>query len=170
MIKAIVYTSNTGYTAQYANLLANKTGLPVFSLKEAGNKLEDGSNIIYLGWLMAGKIKGYNKAEKHFKVSAVCAVGMAASGTQIDYISKSNSLSPSMPLFMLQGGFDIKKLRGIYKLMMLVMVKTAGKALSKKTDRTPEEEATLQMMLHGGNFVSERNLIPVLEWCKNEVF
>ena len=26
---AIVYTSNTGYTAQYAKLLGEKTGLPV---------------------------------------------------------------------------------------------------------------------------------------------
>ena len=29
---AIVYTSNTGYTAQYAALLGKKTALPVYSL------------------------------------------------------------------------------------------------------------------------------------------
>ena len=32
---AIVYTSNTGYTQQYAKLLGEKTGLPVYSLDEA---------------------------------------------------------------------------------------------------------------------------------------
>ena len=36
---AIVYTSNTGYTAQYAKLLGKKTGLPLYSLAEAGAKL-----------------------------------------------------------------------------------------------------------------------------------
>lgn len=35
MINAIVYTSNTGYTAQYARLLGEKTGMPVYSLDEA---------------------------------------------------------------------------------------------------------------------------------------
>ena len=35
-------------------------------------------------------------------------------------------------------------------MMMNIMVKTAGKALEKKTDRTPEEEDMLDMMLHGG--------------------
>ena len=29
---AIVYTSNTGYTEQYARLLGKRTGLPVYSL------------------------------------------------------------------------------------------------------------------------------------------
>ena len=33
--KAIVYTSNTGYTAQYAALLAKKTGLRAYALNEA---------------------------------------------------------------------------------------------------------------------------------------
>jgi len=33
--KAIVYTSNTGYTAEYAKILGEKAGLPVYSLDEA---------------------------------------------------------------------------------------------------------------------------------------
>ena len=39
MINAIVYTSNTGYTAQYARLLDEKTGMPVYSLDEAEKSL-----------------------------------------------------------------------------------------------------------------------------------
>ena len=34
-IEAIVYTSNTGNTAQYAKLLAARTGLPAYSAQEA---------------------------------------------------------------------------------------------------------------------------------------
>ena len=33
-VNAIVYTSNTGYTARYAGLLGKRTGLPVYSLAE----------------------------------------------------------------------------------------------------------------------------------------
>lgn len=36
---SIVYTSNTGYTREYAVLLGEKTGLPVYSLEEADKKL-----------------------------------------------------------------------------------------------------------------------------------
>ena len=38
-IEAIVYTSMTGFTAQYANMLSNKTGLPAYTLAQAKEKL-----------------------------------------------------------------------------------------------------------------------------------
>ena len=60
------------------------------------------------------------------------------------------------------------KLHGVYKLMMTVMAKTAGKGLADKKDRTPEEDAMLDMMLHGGSRVSEENLADVLAWYENE--
>ena len=46
---SIVYTSNTGYTAEYARLLGEKTGLPVYSLSEAEQKLAAGNCVFYLG-------------------------------------------------------------------------------------------------------------------------
>ena len=57
-MKAIIYTSNAGSTAQYAQLLANELHLPVYSAKEAKKKVPAHSEIIYLGWIMAGGIKG----------------------------------------------------------------------------------------------------------------
>ena len=53
-MKAIIYTSNTGSTAEYAQLLGNELNLPVHSLQQAKNKVLSGSEIIYLGWIMAG--------------------------------------------------------------------------------------------------------------------
>ena len=46
---AIVYTSNTGFTAQYASLLGGETGLPVYSLEDASKSLPQSSPIVYLG-------------------------------------------------------------------------------------------------------------------------
>ena len=159
--KAIIYTSNTGYTAEYAKILGEKTGLPVYSLSETQEK---NIPVIYLGWLMAGSIKGYKKAAKRFEINAVCGVGMGATGSQIKDIKKANNLPDDMPIFSLQGGFDINKLKGIYKFMMNTMKKTAGKALATKQDRTPDEDAMLDLMLNGGNYVSEENLKDVLDW------
>ena len=75
-----------------------------------------------------------------------------------------NKIPSSKPVFTLQGGFDVKKLHGIYKLMMTIMVKTAGKGLANKQDRTQEEDQMLEMMLHGGKYVDEKNLKAILDW------
>lgn len=163
---AIVYTSNTGYTKQYAELLGKETGLPVYSLDEAGKELCQGDSVIYMGWLMAGKIQGYAGALKQFHVEAVCGVGAGATGSQMQELRKANALPEAMPLFTLQGGFDMARLRGVYRLMMEVMVRTAGKKLANKKDRTPEEDMMLDLMLHGGSCVSEENLSSVLNWYR----
>ena len=165
---SIVYTSNTGYTAEYARLLGEKTGLPVYSLSEAEQKLAAGNCVIYLGWLMAGKVQGYKKAAKRYKVQAVCGVGMGGNGSQLQELRKANAISEKTPLFTLQGGFDIQKLSGIYKLMMTIMVKTAGKGLAEKQDRTPEEDVMLEMLTKGGSRVSAENLAVVLDWWNRD--
>ena len=162
--KAIVYTSNTGYTAQYAALLAKKTGLRAYALNEALEKVPEGSAVIYMGWIMAGKIQGFITAVKNYQVAAVCGVGMGASGSQLADVRKANSLGDALPLFTLQGGFDMGRLKGIYKLMMQVMAKTVGKSLAAKQDRTAEEDQMLHLLTQGGSCVSEENLRPVLDW------
>ena len=165
---AIVYTSNTGFTAQYASLLGGETGLPVYSLEEAVKSLTQNSPVVYLGWLTAGKVQGYDKVVTKFNLQALCAVGMAKCGSQMEDVRKSNNLPQGLPLFTLQGGFDLKKLRGIYRLMMLVMSKTVAKKLATKPDRTPDEEDMLDLFQNGGNRVSLENLRPVLAWYEEE--
>ena len=73
-MEAVVYTSNTGSTEHYAKLLGHELSVSVYSTEEAGNKLPAGTEIIYLGWIMAGKIQGYGLARKKYKICAVCAV------------------------------------------------------------------------------------------------
>ena len=163
MITGIVYTSNSGYTAQYARLLGAATGLPVTDTAWGADP-HPGREVIYLGWLMAGKVQGYAKAAKRYRVAAVCGVGMGASGSQLADVRKANSLGDALPLFTLQGGFDMDKLKGIYKLMMQVMAKTVGKSLANKQDRTAEEEQMLHLLTQGGSCISEENLRPVLDW------
>ena len=166
-MKAIIYTSNTGSTAEYAQLLGKELNLPVHSLQQAKNKVLSGSEIIYLGWIMAGGIKGYKEAAKLYKVRAVCGVGMGQAGTQLKEVRDKNAIPQRIPLFTLQGNFDVKKLHGVYRFMMNVMVKIAGKGLANKIDRTPEEDDMLDMMVNGGKRVSLQNLNAVTEWYKS---
>ena len=167
-MEAIIYTSNTGSTARYAKLLGHELGIPVYSAEEAKKTLPAGTGIIYLGWIMAGKVKGYPDAAKKYKLLAVCAVGMGQTGTQRKEIREKNGVRGKIPVFTLQGNFDVKKLRGMYRMMMDIMVKTAGKALENKTDRSPEEEDMLDMMLHGGERVRVENLKDVTDWYNSK--
>ena len=108
-MNAIVYTTNTGSTKRYAELLARETGLPSYSMAEAERSVPTGAEIIYLGWIMAGSVKGY-AAAKRWSVRAVCAVGMGRTGTQTDSVRKKSAIPASIPVFTLQGNFDVKKL------------------------------------------------------------
>ena len=163
-MNAIIYTTNTGSTERYAKLLAQETGLPAYSFTEAKDAVSEGAEVIYLGWISAGAVKGYAKAAKRYHIRAVCAVGMGQTGTQTDSVRKKSAVPVSIPLFTLQGNFDVKKLHGIYRPMMEIMVKTAGKSLAAKKDRTPEDDDMLSMMLHGGERVKSENLGAVLNW------
>ena len=158
---AIVYTSNTGHTAAYARLLGEKTGLPVYSLKEA-TKLQKGTAILYLGWLFANNIKGYKQAAKRFHIAAVCAVGLCDTGTAIPDVRKTNGMPDSLPLFTLQGGMDKTKLRGINKFMINMLTKVIG----SKKDKSADDERMLYLLKNDQDYVSEENLAAVIEWYK----
>ena len=161
---AIVYTSNTGSTKRYAELLSQMIGLPAFALGDAKDKLSANAGIIYLGWIMASSVKGYSAAAKRYKIHAVCGVGMGQTGTQLKEVREKNHIPEDTALFTLQGNFDVKKLHGVYRMMMDIMVKTVGKALENKADRTEEEDDMLDMMLTGSERVKAENLSALLKW------
>lgn len=162
MIKAIVYTSNTGTTEQYAKLLSEQLKLPFYPLDKC--TVAAGEEIIYLGWVMASSIKGCKKAMKKYNVKALCGVCMGATGSQLEELRKRNEVSDSISLFSLQGGFDKTKLRGMYKLMMSLIEKTVAKGIENKSDRTSEETDMLDMLKNGANRVSVENLSELLDW------
>lgn len=159
-MKAIVYTSKCGHTAEYAEILGNLTGLPIYSLKDAENNLENGTPIIYLGWLMASRVKGLNKAKREFKVSAVCGVGLCDTGTMLQEVQKANALPEDFPLFTMQGGMDKTKLRGLNKLMINMLTK----GLASQKERSETDERMLYLLTHSENHVSEKNTTSFLEW------
>lgn len=163
-MEAIVYTSNTGFTEEYARLLSGETGLPAYELGAEPATLTAGGEVIFMGWLKAGGVVGYKKAAKKYSVKALVAVGMVGSKAQADGVRKKYALDESVPVFNLQGGFDMAKLHGLNKMMMKAMVGTVGKKLANKPDRTPEEDDMLDLMQNGGSRVSEDKLRCVLDW------
>ena len=165
-MQAIVYTTNTGSTARYAALLAQKTGLPAYASAEAKKAVPAGAEVLCLGWIMAGTVKGYAAAARRYQVRAVCGVGMGQTGTQEKSVRKKTAVPANIPVFTLQGNFDVQKLHGLYRPMMALMVKTAGKSLAEKKNRTPEEDDMLALLRSGGTRVQKEHLSAVLTWYR----
>jgi len=159
-MKAIVYTSNTGFTARYAQMLGEKLQLPVLELKAACKQLRKGTEIIYMGWLFASAVKGYSKAADRFQVSALIGVGLCQTGTLIEDVVKVNEPAEGVPVFTLQGGMDHSKLKGLNKFMIHMLIKM----MSKAKNPTQEDLAKLELIRTGGDLVREENLDAVLRW------
>ncbi len=152
----ILYCSNTGHTARYAELLAHKTGLAALPASRVA-EVAKGEEIVYLGWVFADVIQGYKKTCEGRSVACVAAVGMnPGSAENAEKLVAANGIS--VPFFYLPGGVDYAKLKGV-KRMMLRMV---GKQLAK--EGKPENQALISVSQNGGDFVSEANLVPLLEF------
>ena len=160
----IVYTSNTGHTRQYALMLGEEIGLPVYSYDEAVSGLSGGSRVIYLGWIHASHVKGYSDAARRFSVCAVCGVGLCDTGTLISEVRKATSIPEDIPLFTIQGGFDRSKLKGMNKLMISML----AKGLSAQKQRSTQDERMLELLSKDASYVSMENLVAILQWYREK--
>lgn len=150
---SIVYVSNTGSSKKYAEILSEKTGYPCYPLSDCDTAV--GSDIVFIGWVMAGSLQGLSEARTKFgTLKAVVAVGMMKTESQDAALKEKNSISE--PFFSLAGAFDIKKLSGMYKMMMSMMLKMIKGKMSESND--PQAKEAVKMFDEGFDMVSEENL------------
>lgn len=165
-IEAIVYSSMTGFTAQYAQMLAGKASLPVYTLQEAEAKLEAKTKVLYMSWLMAGTLVDYKKVAEKFDVVAACSVGLNATSEQAAATKKSTKIPENVAFFALQGGYSPDKLKGVYKFMMKLVTKVLIKKISSIEHKSKNEEKLIEVLKNGGSFVKEENLDKVLQYLQ----
>lgn len=159
---AIVYTSKTGYTREYALLLGERTALAVYPLDEALSALPGGCGVIYLGCLRASRVLGFSRAAKRFAIRAVCGVGLCDTGTLIPEVRKATAVPPEIPVFTLQGGLDRGRLKGPDKLLISML----AKGLAAQKQPTEQDARMLQLLSKDAGYVSEENLRDVLDWYR----
>lgn len=163
-IRGIIYTSNTGYTEEYAELLSQASGLPAYPL-DGRIPFQKGEPVFYMGWLRAGYIVGLSRAQKDFDVEGICGVGISpADAEQSDKLRRLYSMPQDAGVFYLQGGLDMKKLTGMNKILMLPVTAMMRRPLQIKGQRTPQEEKMLRTLTHGGSFVCPEALTPIVNW------
>lgn len=168
MIKAILYLSNTGFTEKYARLLKNRLNLPAYSMKSS-IPLPNDSEVIYLGWIKAGFVSGYKKAAKKYKIRAVLGVGIGGDGSQVDNIRNANQIPDEIPVFNVQGGYAPERLKGLWRFILNLKFKSDIQTYEQIPMRTADEDAVLDMMKNGGDYVSEERLTPLIDWYNSTV-
>ena len=147
MIDAIVYSSLSGSCEEYAHRMSAALHVPFFT--EQSHICPTGRKVVYIGWLLAGKVVGLNKAKERYNVVGVVSVGMGAPAANAEEVCrKKNGLGTDIAVFPLQGRFDLKRLPLPYRLIMKVKIKDIAKRLNAKaakTTLTPAEQACLTM-------------------------
>lgn len=159
---AIVYQSNTGFTERYAEMLSEKTGLPAYSLREAGKELQKGEPVIFMGWIRTGRVQGFKRAARSFDVRAVCAVGMGIPNE--DSLAETRKRCKMETVFCLHGGLNMHLLTGLNRRMMEGFARSAVSMLAGTAAENENSANMLKMVTEGGDCVSEENLLPVIEW------
>lgn len=156
----IVYESKTGFTKRYAKMLAAKTGFKAFHVKEF-LKIDQGEEVIFLGWLKVGKIQGLNKIRK-CNVKAVCGSGTAQyAEPSTEAVIARNKLE-GIPFFYLRGGcLPLKDIKGLDKIMLSMFVKM----LEGRNDKDEKTDESIAMIKNGFDGVKEENLEPIFNWA-----
>lgn len=158
----IVYESKTGFTRRYAEMLAGKTGLKVYSVREL-TEAQKSEEMIFLGWIKAGKVQGLDKV-KNSNVVAVCASGTARTlEPSTEAVIERNKIQ-GKPLFYLRGGcLPINELKGMDKTLMTFFLKM----LKGRKEKDEALEESIRNIENGFDGVKEENLEPVLQWLKS---
>ena len=154
----IVYQSHTGFTKEYAQMLGKAEKMKTYTLAEAERQLLSDAQVFYMGPLTAGHIGGLDRSMKRWKIQGVCGVGMSQPGEGTMASLRRSNYVGDAPLFYLQGGWAPKKVGWL----------TRQSLEAKGSARTTQEQAMLDMLLHGGSFVAFENLDSIRAWLKTQ--
>ena len=173
----VIYSSQTGFTEKYAKLLADKLGAELLTIKEAKKKkgpfFEEYEAIVYGGWVRAGSVVDakwfVNKAEGwKDKKLAVFRVGASPEegpgvAEQVNTLLTEEQRKYIEP-FYCQGGLDYDKMNLPSKMMMRALISV----LSKKADKTEEDEQMIAMISDSFDMLDEKNIEPIVKYIAGE--
>jgi len=158
----IVYESKTGFTKRYADMLAEKTGLKAYRTNEIPEDVKD-EEMIFLGWMKAGRIQGLNKVRKN-RLAAVCATGTARNVEPSEEAVIERNRINGIPFFYFRGGcLPLRELKGMDRFMLSIFLKM----LKSSREKDEQREEYISIIENGFDGVREENLEPVLKWLES---
>lgn len=163
MKRIVVFQSGTGFTAKYANWIAEELGCEARELKKINTgELQNYDEVVYGGYIMANMVSGYNKI-KPLKLKRVVIFGVGMSVAKEDVvkqIAEQNKISLEN-FFYFEGGYNPKKV-GFFKKMMMNMIK---KSIEQKVEKT-EEDIHMLETFQGADNTKKEYIKPLVEYVR----
>lgn len=161
MKNILFYKSNTGFTKEYCDMLANRiVPLETYKVNKISKKLlKDADNVFFGGPLKNNVIQGLDKFLKKYKYMKdknifVFAVGIQPPDDEKrELVIEANGLdSYHVRLYLILGGFDLNRM----KFPKKQLIKLGFNAMAKKE---PDKASMILSRLDNPiNFVSNSNL------------
>lgn len=168
----VVYQSQTGFTKQYAQWIAEAAGADSLSLREAKRQdLASYECLVFGGWACAGSISGLSWLKSHIeewpdkKLIAFCVGGSPMDNPEIIPALRQNfseAQQKRVEVFYCPGGFNYEKMSVSSKLMMKLFVKM----LKAKKNPTEAEKEMARMISTSYDLSDPIYIQPILE-CLN---
>ena len=163
MKRIVIYESGTGFTARYAAWIAEELQCESVALKNVKTvNFADYDQVIFGGWMCAGKVMGYDKFVKlNAKNVVLFAVGMAPSVPEVANKIIADNGFDAERFFYFEGGCRPEKVNFIMRTMM----KLLKKSIEKKQEKT-EEDMYIIKTFNGADNAKKEAILPLVEFCK----
>jgi len=178
MSTIIIYTSKTGYTEQYAQMLSEALACKAVQSKELSQlKLEDYDTIVYGGGIRSLKINGLKHILPKLKLLQGKRIVLFAVGaTENNKINNASLHEKNIednhldyPMFYMQGGFDPDRL-GLFMRFMLHRVEKNlhKKELNNPDNLTTQDKDFLDFFQSPHEHIERENLEKLIKYIQND--
>lgn len=160
----VIYESKTGFTAQYAQWIAEELGCESVSLKQITKEnLNQYDKIIFGGRIMANMIMGLDKLSgMTSNLTAVFAVGATPAYEEVIQAIKTQNKLSDVSFFYMEGGFHFEQLG----FAQQILLKTLKKSVAKKENPSRQEAFMAQALGTSFDHSEKNQIYPLVEECK----
>ena len=170
----IVYKSVTGFTKEYAEMIAQEIDCLVIDLKNVTAQMMSNVDIVIFGSRMhAGMVDGLKKAKQLFAQSKAPQLIVFVTGAMpneekntIDEMWKNNFSSEELqgiPHFYAQSGLRYEKMPFSDKMMMKVFCMM----MKKKKNKNEREQQFVDMITKSYDISSKSYIMPLIAFLKS---
>ncbi len=165
MKNLVCYTSQTGFTRQYAQWVAQELGCPCEEAKRVSQEaLGQADRVIYGGWVFGDTIMGLQEIRRRGAGQLVVFAVGASKPEQavLERVRQRNRLEADVPFFLLEGGLRRERLGAVQRLLLSMVARSLG----KKKDRTPGEAEMARQLTVSFDHADRSQLEPLLRFCR----
>ena len=169
----IIFKTSHGYTKRYVDILGNALGCDAVPVEKfRGDMLSGYDKILYIGTTRGGSINGFDKLSSYldiiYKKLIVCGVGMLPFNENRPNKIKDGTISvvyeKFIPVFYVQGGFDISELTRTERMAINMLVRRI------KTQNIIDDDETfiLGAAVTPVDEVKQANIQPLIDYLEGK--